>query len=156
VAKPGPKPKPKSMKVLQGKFPAGKKPSTIAVADVGEPPRYFNAEAKRLWNYYKRQLMKYRIITELDPQALENLCIAALFVRKAGRKLMREGIVRIDKKQGGRQAKHPAWQVYRDAQAAERQWAEQLGLTPAARERLKIELPQESDDLEEILRGVES
>lgn len=150
MAKPGPKPKPTSMKVLQGKFPGGET-SKVAVEDVGSPPSYFNSEAKKVWEYFRVQLMRYRIISKLDLVALENLCLATVFRRQAARKLFRGRITRADPKQGGRQAKNPAWQIYRDAQAAERQWAEQLGLTPAARERLKIEPPQPVDELEDLL-----
>ena len=151
MAKPGPKPKPTSLKVLQGKFP-GKETSKVAVEDVGSPPAYFNPEARKVWEYFRRALLRYRIISSLDLIALENLCLATIFRRQSARKLFKGGITRVDKKQGGRQAKNPAWQIYRDAQAAERQWAEQLGLTPAARERLKIDPPGEVDDLDEMLK----
>jgi P27 family predicted phage terminase small subunit len=151
MAKPGRKPKPHGLKVLEGKFPAKGGGARSIGGDPGGPPAYLPAEAKTLWEYYRGKLMRYRIVGELDGVALENLCLATTMRRKAARALFRDGVVRVDKKQGHRKAKSPWWQIYRDAQAAERQWAEQLGLTPAARERLKINPPGEVDDMEKLL-----
>ncbi len=70
-------------------------------------------------------------LTPADTGGLEGLVYSYATMRVAAEQLATEGATHVDER--GIIRKHPAFQVWRDAQASYRSWATQFGLTPLSR-----------------------
>lgn len=114
------------------------------------PPSDLPPQLVPAWNEIAPRLLRNAVLTELDVGGLVQLLLARCFAVTAGRTLLEEGVV-IQGSKGER--KHPAWQIYRDAQTAVRQWYCEFGMTPSARTRLPLGTDDELDELEKLLRG---
>lgn len=114
------------------------------------PPPDLPEELVPAWNAIAPKLAAQRVLTEVDVEAAVQLLFARHFALEAGRTLLAEGTV-IAGTKGDR--KHPAWQIYRDAQVSLRQWFCEFGMTPSARTRIPSGVDEESSELERLLES---
>ena len=97
------------------------------------------------------RLREAGVLDELDGPALANLVLSHYFAVEAGALLLKDGMVEEDEAHAGRLRKHPAFQIWRDSQAAFRRWADTFKLTPGSRRGL-LTKNEEMSDLEKLLR----
>lgn len=155
----GRKPKPTVLKVLSGN--PGKRPlnEKEPKPDIMEPRKPYGVMPKRalkIWNELAPQLLELGVLTVIDGPAFALLCIhwaiaieASKLVREAEEELG-QGIITEDDR--GRERKHRALQVLRDATREFKSLGAEFGLTPSSRSRLEIEAPEEIDELDQLLR----
>ena len=143
-------------------MPAQKTPTAIKKLRGGDP-RNFNTGAphptgaptmpknilgehgRKFWREHSDKLVSLGILTQADGGAFLALCQAYELMVVAWLKAREEGVFRQDENNVTR--RHPAIQVWRDAQAAFLRSCQAFGLTPVARESLRITTP-ELDDYE--------
>jgi P27 family predicted phage terminase small subunit len=135
----GPQPVPTNLRLLRGES----RPSRINRQEpkprelLPEAPDWLSAAAAEEWARLVPDLIVMGTVKAADATALACYCeavarfrVASEIVSKAGLMLKdRDGIVR----------KNPAVGMARDAGAEVRQWAREFGLTPAARQPLRVE-----------------
>ena len=136
----------------------GAKPRLVidndAVTGAPAAPGWLSKDAKAEWRRVMPGLVQRRILTRADLGSLENYCICIGIVREAERHLQKhghvfesfkdtdDGLVSLGMK------RNPASLVLKDAIAASRQLAAELGLTPVSRSRPAVrEAGDDSDDL---------
>jgi len=148
---PGRKPKPTALKKLAGN--PGKRPLDRAevrprAGVPAMPRRRLSAEGQRLWRRLAPELAELGLMTEVDGPAFEMLCVHYSVAVQAARQLREEGLT-VMGTTGER--KHPCAQILREASTAFRMYAEQFGLTPAARARLRVDPGEDEPSLQEYL-----
>ncbi len=114
-------------------------------------PMILPEEAGRLWDALVEKLTAAKVLDELDGPALLNLVMAYHFALQAGSLLVTDGMVQPEPQHRGRTRKHPAFQMWRDSQAAFRRWTDTFKMTPASRKGL-LTAKDELSDLEKLLR----
>lgn len=102
-----------------------------------------DGEAVELWRTYGEMLARGGIIEVSDALALEALIEAELMARRTWQQMHLErsaagGSGATYEGTSGALTRHPAFTVWRDSRATFLRYAEQLGLTPAARTRLGV------------------
>ncbi len=146
-----------------GKIVAGKKKQQklkivpkgeeILPASLLERPPWLPERAAELWDAPVVRLRRAGILDEVDGPALLNLVISYYFALHAGELLLRDGMVEEDKAHAGRLRKHPAFQMWRDSQAAFSKWAQLFKVTPAARKGPLAGAEGELSEMEKLLRS---
>lgn len=106
-----------------------------------------------MWDALVVRLRAAGILDEVDGPALTNLVLSYHFTVYAAELLVRDGMVEEDKAHAGRLRKHPAFQMWRDSQAAFGKWASHFEVTPASREGPLVGAEGELSELEKLLRG---
>ncbi len=101
------------------------------------PPAGLSAMARAEWRRVGKELERAGVISEIDRGALTAYCTAWDHMMKANATLTKEGVTRV---RDGEVVKHPAWQIYREANRTMLAVATQLYLTPTS--RLRIPVPQ--------------
>ena len=130
----GRKPRPKALRVLEGKT----KRESDEVANPSELPSP------------PADLSSLGLLRRVDAYCLAQYCIAGAMALEAGAKLESDGILVVGTKK--RVMKHPAFQVWRDSVSAQRQFGEQLGCSPVARERVHAKASADNlTPMEELL-----
>ena len=150
----GRKPKPTALKRLAGnpgKRALNKREPQAQIARPYVPRGRLAPAGQKLWKYLVPKLADLGVLTETDTAALEMLCLHYGMAVEAGKILREEGLTAIGAH--GQTVKHPAVQILRDASTAFRMYAEQFGLTPSARSRIQVVMPEEPDELEQLLFG---
>jgi P27 family predicted phage terminase small subunit len=155
VGRRGPPPKPTAQKKLEGTYRKDRDPSAGAAFEPppGAPqaPKWLDKEAKAEWARVVPLLLEGKVLTLLDGGALERYCVAHSNWVKAQRDVQKNGLVL--KTQFGPQ-KNPAVKIAFDERAAAKQLAQELGLSPSARTRVKVaEKTAEKDQDEAFLFG---
>ena len=107
------------------------------------PPESMSEEGAEKWKLAGGQLVAAGILTELDLDALQNYCEAWSLYREAMRTIEKDGIT-YEGINGPR--KHPAVQIAETSWKTMLALQERLGLTPLARQRLRIEDGSEEKD----------
>lgn len=127
--------------------------SNDAVTKAPAPPSWLSLDAKKEWRRIMPILVKRRILTTADLGSVENYCICIGTAREAERHLQQhghvfeafkdteDGIVSVGMK------RNPSSLVLKDAIAASRQLAAELGLTPVSRSRPAIREDDDDDGL---------
>lgn len=159
----GRRPKPTVVKQLAGN-PGGRPLNTAEPrpeVSTARAPRGLGADGARFWRRYARALADLKILTELDEPALqiaaEHYEIAVRAARELreltplldadGQPMMIGGQVMmvptglLIRDRDGNVRKHPLLQVLRDNSTALRSYLTEMGMTPAARS--KIRMPEE-------------
>jgi phage terminase small subunit len=95
------------------------------------------------------EVARIRQVNDADRATAFQLGLAYQYAVRAGKDLAEALSVPGEK---GGMKKHPAFQIWRDSQAAFRQWAVEFGLTPAASMRVQRPETEELSELEELLR----
>jgi P27 family predicted phage terminase small subunit len=151
----GRKPKPTARKKLEGN-PGKRKinrrePQPRMSADI--EPMLINAIGTAFRNCYWDMLHEMRILTDADVAAFEMMAVHYAFAFRAAQIVEREGLIIFD--QFGQLHKHPAMQILRDNSALFKSYAAEFGMTPSARSRIQVPLPNEMNQLELDLFGAE-
>ena len=104
-------------------------------------------EGKELWAQIVPELERIGVATRIDQTALEAYCRAYSTWKYAERKLKQEGMTFTSPTSG---IPHTSPYVQISNTAAENviKWARELGLTPASRSRLQVEIPQPMSEIE--------
>lgn len=145
----GRKPKPTHLKLITGnpgkrKLEPEREPRPAV--GVGSMPRgMLNAEAQKLWRDLAPKLERLGILTEVDGPAFALMCEWWGIARLAAREVRGlESVWTTDR--NGRERRHPAIVVLKQATEMFHQLAGEFGLTPSMRTKLKVPEPEESDD----------
>ena len=128
-------------------------PKQMEALDLLARPEFLPTRAGQLWDKLVKQLGEAGIVEEVDGPALMNLVMAYHFALYAGALLLKDGLVEIDPAHQNRKRKHPAWQMWRESQAAFSKWADKFKVTPAARQGPLAKAEDEVSELEKILSG---
>ncbi len=152
--KPGPPPKPRKLKLLEGN--PGKRPiyTEEPMPRLGAPdkPDDLSLIASAEWDRVVPELDRLGLVSPVDAAALVVYCEAVAIHAAAVAKITESGVL-IEGARGGERVKHPAVQIARDAASTIRTYGAEFGLTPAARARMS--LPGDAggpDDLRQALR----
>lgn len=114
-----------------------------ALKRVPRVPEWFTDEAAAEWRRVMPQLIERGTLTTADLSACELYCSAVGDSRVASKTIAIEGAT-IETRLGDNK-RHPAWTTLRESTTAARQWAAELGLTPASRSRVSQEAPDDDD-----------
>ena len=140
-------------KKKQSKLKVVPKAEELIPASLLERPPWLPDRAAELWDALVLRLRAAGVLDEVDGPALLNLVMSHYFALHSGELLLRDGLLEEDKAHAGRMRKHPAFQMWRDSQAAFSKWAAQFQITPAARKGPLADAEGELSELEKLLRG---
>ena len=154
--KPGPPPKPTHLRLLEGN--PGRRPMNTFEPQpkprVKTPPapKYLGEIGKAEWRRVAKELVALRLLTTLDMTALGIYCASFETWLEAEEALDRWGMVYVAP---SRILKQSPWVgIARDAKASVRVFANEFGMSPAARTRVQVERePAELEEIEEFLFG---
>lgn len=125
-----------------------KKPKAIRASETKpKMPPGMSDGAKVVW---RRLLKQLPYATQADSDALGLLAMSLSIAAQAAADIERDGVLRPDER--GRMAKNPAWQIYREANAAATKLLAAFGLTPESRQRMN--LPEQKTDLRDLVKGL--
>lgn len=115
-----------------------------------EPPCELSEEAEAIWRRLAPDLGRAGVLTPWDLDQFVRCCEAIVDARRA-RKMLEAGLLVRGRRDG--MVANPTWRIYREADAQQRAWAQEFGLTPSARSRLEVATEPVSPDQEEELLG---
>jgi len=140
----GPIAQPDSVRALRGN-PGGRAAPERVTASPGvpSPPAWLSREARAEWRRIVPDLDRLGVLSTLDRGALSTYCSAWAQFVKAERLLQDEDLV-AERRAGNGPAKHPAWQVWREAATTVAALAKELFITPSS--RLRSVKPEVDDD----------
>lgn len=145
----GPPPKPTAQKKLEGTYRKDRDPSAGGefTPPPGVPvrPKWLDKEACAEWNRVVPLLLEGKVLTALDGGALERYCVAHSNWVKAQRDVQKNGVVMLSK---FGPMTNPNVRIAKDERAAAKQLAQELGLSPSARTRVKVtaKAPEQDQD----------
>lgn len=127
----GPAPKPRALTLMAGTHRPDRDAPNAPEFEVKapRPPSWLHAEAKREWRRIVPLLLELGIIGEIHRAALVGYCEAYAQLWETSRILEREGMTFTTEK--GYVGQHPAINIKNAALSHLRQYAAELGLTPA-------------------------
>jgi len=149
----GRKPKPTAKKRLEGnpgKRKLNKREPKPRIS-TNITPAQIDAGAKAFTDLYLPQLHEMQILTDADLAAFELMSVHYAMAWRAAEIVQSQGVILKDK--FGQLHKHPALQILRDNSAMFKAYAVEFGMTPSARSRIQVPLPNEPDRLEMELFG---
>lgn len=152
----GPAPIPTNIKLLNGN--PGKRPinhdepELPPLSDL-KPPSFLFPIAKKEWKRLLPILARSGVITDLDVAALATYCNAYHTYVDASVQIKKHG--GIVEAPNGYLQNNPYMKIQRDAAADMNRWGAELGLTPAARTRVKAAPGDEGDALDRLLDSKE-
>jgi P27 family predicted phage terminase small subunit len=149
----GRKPKPTAKKKLEGN-PGKRKlnkrePKPRISAKI--TPAQIDAGMYAFVDQYLPLLQEMRIFTDVDQAAFELMSVHYAMAWRAAEIVQAQGLVIKDK--FDQMHKHPALQILRDNSALFKSYAAEFGMTPSARSRIQVPLPEQPDQLEMELFG---
>ncbi|HEY9092845.1 phage terminase small subunit P27 family [Parasphingorhabdus sp.] len=152
--KPGTKPKPTSLKLIEGN--RGKRPLNAKearpVPALPDPPPHLSADALEEWGRVAQQLHRIGLLCEVDRAAL------AAYAQAYGRWVQAERAIAkmaekdqltgglMIKTSNGNAIQNPLVGTANKAAADMMRYAAEFGMTPSARTRITAETPAESED----------
>jgi P27 family predicted phage terminase small subunit len=87
--------KPKEQKILEGTFRKDRDPKNVPepvkLSTVPEPPEYLGMIAKQIWKNLAAKLVKNNLLTDLDLQSFEVLCVNIGIYRECLKNIQKEG-----------------------------------------------------------------
>jgi len=107
-----------------------------------------SAEFRREWSRLAESLDSLGVLAESLRPAMETYVRTWLMFREASKHLDAEGCVVASKRGSGRIS--PWFRIFTDSSAAELRLSRQLGLTPAARARLKLPATRPLDKINRL------
>jgi P27 family predicted phage terminase small subunit len=148
MGKRGPVPSPTALKVVRGerRDRINTREPTVPTGDV-VPPTWMGSHARQEWDRLAPILVRMRVLTQIDRDALAVYCEAVAHYEQAVQ-LVDQSAVLISGQRG--LVKNPAMQVARDQAAIIRAFGRELGLTPSSRSEMvngATDRPQPGDDL---------
>lgn len=145
----GPPSQPTALKLLKGETRSSRlnkrepKPTPV----LPKMPRGLDERAAQVWRRVIRDYGRTGVLTAVDGDALRAYCEAVSRYEYAAQQLAQSGPL-IRGARRGELVKNPLHQVVRDNADLMRQFARELGLTPAARTGIKVpEAPSDDDAL---------
>jgi P27 family predicted phage terminase small subunit len=125
-------------------------PEPVPTAASVKPPPELTPTAKRFWERHALELSRLGMLTLNDVSSFAACCEAWAFMMAAKKELKATArrdaeVITKDRTHGGEPRKHPAWTIYRQAEAAFMSWSREFGLTPSSR----VGLPALADDDDE-------
>jgi P27 family predicted phage terminase small subunit len=149
----GRKPKPTALKQLAGN--PGKRALNVKepVASEGAPecPAHITGEARKEWDRLVAELAEMKLLSKVDRAELALCCSAWGMYVKACKTLEKEGEVIVSDKGGMYQ--NP-WVAIRNRSMEQvHKFYTEFGLTPSSRSRVKVESPNEEDEMASLLFG---
>ena len=147
----GQKPKPTALKIIQGnpgKKPLNKnepKPSPRAP----ECPSWLTPYAKEEWYAVADELEKLGLLTRVDKSTMTGYAVAFGTARKAQDTIQAEGLTFTT--ETGYIREHPEVGVAHRAWSQVRAFAQEMGMTPAARSRISVPSKPDEGELKELL-----
>lgn len=149
----GRKPKPTALKVLAGN--PGKRALNRAEPRpkvvMPRPPEHLSDEEKTKWKAVVRELHPLGLVTKIDVDALAMYCV--IFVRwmKAEKMVREEG--EIIKTAAGNIIQNPYLSIANRALDQLNKLGAEFGMTPSSRSRVKADLKDPDQELEQMLFG---
>ena len=139
MAQRGRKPKPTALKELEGN--PGKRQLNInepkPLAKAPSCPKWLDPEAKKEWKRLSKKMEQIGILTEIDMAAFAGYCQAYARWKAAEEFISKHGS--IVKTPSGYWQQVPQVSIAQQYMKAMQKFAEQFGLTPAARSRIVAE-----------------
>ncbi len=132
------------------------KDEELLPASLLDRPPWLPDEAARLWDALVIRLKAAGVLDEVDGPALLSLVMSYYFTLHAGALLLKDGMLEMDEAHADRKRKHPAFQMWRDSQAAFAKWADRFEVNPAAREGPLTDAHGELSELEKLLGGTKA
>lgn len=133
----GPVPMPDNVRALRGTIDRQLPRRLKLPPKAPAAPTWLDREAKAEWNRVVPSLERMGVLATVDRAVLATYCSAWSEFVKAQAALRKDGLY---SPRSDRDAKHPLWQVWREAATQIRELAKELYLTPTA--RLRSEIPE--------------
>jgi P27 family predicted phage terminase small subunit len=162
-----PKPrKPRELKVIQGTFRKGEnpknEPSPSKLLEEPKAPSHLNRWGKDAWKKITKELIRLKMLTEIDLFALELACDSYGLYRE-----LKDAITHTIDEDGNRircsvadylsgrnSQTMPEYAVMKNSLEKYRSLVTEFGLTPASRNRIDLPEPKESEDpMESLVNG---
>ena len=156
MAQRGRKPKPTALKELEGN--PGKRQLNInepkPLAKAPSCPKWMDPEAKKEWRRLSKKMEQIGILTEIDMAAFAGYCQAYARWKAAEEFISKHGS--IVKTPSGYWQQVPQVSIAQQYMKAMQKFAEQFGLTPAARSRIVADNSKTEymDDMDRLLGGM--
>ena len=156
MAQRGRKPKPTALKELEGN--PGKRQLNInepkPLAKAPSCPKWLDPEAKKEWRRLSKKMEQIGILTEIDMAAFAGYCQAYARWKAAEEFISKHGA--IVKTPSGYWQQVPQVSIAQQYMKAMQKFAEQFGLTPAARSRIVADNTKTEyiDDMDKLLGGM--
>ena len=132
------------------------KDEELLPASLLDRPPWLPDQAADLWDALVVRLKAAGVLEEVDGPALLNLVMSYHFALYAGALLLKDGMLEKDEAHADRKRKHPAFQMWRDSQAAFAKWADRFEVNPAARDGPLTDAHGELSELEKLLSGTKA
>lgn len=149
----GRKPKPTSLKLLQGN--PGKRPIDDREPQpevcVPDPPEHLSEAAREHWHQIAHELAEVGILTVLDQDALALYCEAYARWVNANQQIQQFGP--LVKAPSGYPMQSPFLAIANKAFDQMRALLTEFGMTPSSRVRVKVQQPAASDPMDDYLRS---
>lgn len=115
------------------------KTSAAAMVAPQQPdkPTGLPIEVSELWDEIVPVLAEAGLLSEADSMTVEMALRHFSLARRVSNELIEQGVVVEDKRHGGQEAKSPKAQILKDNSSAFLEYAKQLGLSFAARSRMR-------------------
>jgi len=140
----GPRPKPTALKILEGnrgRRPLPDREPKPAIV-LPKPPDDLDMVARKEWARVASELYAIGILSTLDVGVLAEMCAAHSICVRARREMRRQGEI-IKGKGKGRDYVNPWWRVFEQSRNAKIKCMIELGMTPSARSRVRVdEIPK--------------
>ncbi|HMB90134.1 MAG TPA: phage terminase small subunit P27 family [Rhodothermales bacterium] len=145
MGKRGPRPKPTSLKVIQGTY---RKDRASANEPAPEPvapkcPTFLKGEARREWKRISAELVKLKLLAEIDRAALAAYCSNWETFVLADKIIREKGLTCLTP--NGHEQQRPEIAIRNKAFQQMRNFLSEFGMTPASRSRISV--PEERLDL---------
>ena len=156
MAQRGRKPKPTALKTLEGN--PGKRQLNVnepkPLAKAPSCPKWLDPEAKKEWRRLSKKMEQIGILTEIDMAAFAGYCQAYARWKAAEEFISKHGS--IVKTPSGYWQQVPQVSIAQQYMKAMQKFAEQFGLTPAARSRIVADNTKTEyiDDMDKLLGGM--
>lgn len=156
MAQRGRKPKPTALKTLEGN--PGKRQLNVnepkPLAKAPSCPKWLDPEAKKEWKRLSKKMEQIGILTEIDMAAFAGYCQAYARWKAAEEFISKHGS--IVKTPSGYWQQVPQVSIAQQYMKAMQKFAEQFGLTPAARSRIVADNTKTEyiDDMDKLLGGM--
>ena len=161
---PGPKPRPDELKALEGEPNKDRYNPSRPKPPVSRPtyPAFLSGQAKAEWRRICPELEALGLLSQVDRAALAAYCQAFGRWAQAEKKLAELGKMSPDqmaflyKTTNGNLIINPLLSVANKAAEQMHKFLAEFGMTPASRQRLSVDPPeQEEDPMEKVLREAE-
>ena len=114
-------------------------------------PGWMPEHGAALWRRLAPELLRLKILSELDRGNFESLCLSYHLMRQSALEIVEDGTSVPDGRGGAK--KTPAFTIYKANAELYKRLSDAFGLNPTSRQRLDIESEDDVDDLKLFLDG---